>query len=110
MHLQYQGGWGLAGLGWPQLGCLICSIGPSLCRTLGQAVQLVATQPSEKERERERKNGVAHFHFYHILLAKVGKKKKGRRKVDYISCLEKLHSHIIKGVEEVVLQSTANTL
>lgn len=44
----------LAGLGWPQLGCLICSIGPSLCRTLGQAVHLVATQPSEKKRERER--------------------------------------------------------
>ena len=54
MHLQCQGGWGLAGLGWPQLGCLICSIGPLLCRTLGQAVHLVATQPSERERERGR--------------------------------------------------------
>lgn len=64
----------------------------------------------KREREGERKNGVAHFHFYHILLAKAGKKKKGRRKVDYISCWEKLHSHIIKGVEEVVLQSTANIL
>lgn len=61
------------------------------------------------QKKRERKNGVAHFHFYHILLAKAGKKKKGRREIDYISCWEKLHSHIIKGVEEV-LQTTANIL
>lgn len=51
-----QGGWELTGLGWPQLGCLICSIGPSLCRTFSQVVHLVsysAFRKREREREKE---------------------------------------------------------